>query len=134
MDLSLKYKLQILFTDYLIIIFLIFIIDTIFPYFDDNFPWLFWLVIYIIFYSFPEYIFRKTIGMKIWNTEISDNRNKNFKKKFLLYSILVFLDRYVFLVIHLASAGMLFDRKLLFSEKFSDLRWKKIKNGLERSA
>lgn len=131
MDLSLKYKLQILFTDYLIIIFLIFIIDTIFPYFDDNFPWLFWLVIYIIFYSFPEYIFRKTIGMKIWNTEISDNRNKNFKKKFLLYSILVFLDRYVFLVIHLASAGMLFDRKLLFSEKFSDLRWKKIKNGME---
>lgn len=123
--LSLKFKLKILFTDYLLIIGLISFFNIIFPHLDKNHPWFFWLCMYFIYYTCPEFFFKRTLGMRLWNVFIYNTRNSGFNKKFLIYSIVVILDRFVFSIFYLASAIHMFDNKLFLSEKISGLRWRK---------
>lgn len=76
-DLNIRDRLKILFTDYLIFIILIFIITSVFPLINSYFPRGFRLISYLIYYTLSEYFFSRTLGMRLWNVEIYDVGNKN---------------------------------------------------------
>jgi len=122
MNLSLKIKVIVIYTD-LIIVISIFGLLGIFSNSEVIHTWTFRLLMYILYYVVPEYFFHMTIGMKIWKVKIGDSGNKN---RFFLYSILIFLDRYIFLVFYLISILMMYNKNFLLSEKLSKLRWLKI--------
>lgn len=127
-NLTLKSKLIILFIDYIIIIIIIsFLEKASITGLEQHYPWFFRLFIYILYYVIPEFFFKKTLGMRILKVKITDNNeNKDFVTRFLIYTFLIFLDRFFFLIFYLFSAMMMFNNKLLLSEKLTNLRWEKI--------
>lgn len=126
-DLSLKQKLTILFVDYIIIIGIISILDSVsITGLERDYVWSFRLSVYFLYYVFPEYFFKRTLGMKLFGVSLKmEIALKSFEKRFLLYSILVFFDRFLLLVIYIFGTLLLTDRNLLLSEKYSGLRWRK---------
>lgn len=125
-DLNIRDRLKILFTDYLIFIILIFIITSVFPLINYYFPRGFRLIAYVIYYTFSEYIFSRTLGMRLWNVEIYDVGNKNKLKRILIYSVLIILDRFVFSLYYLFLALLNYENKIFLSEKRSQFMWKKV--------
>lgn len=126
--LSLRLKLLIIFVDYIIIIAIVSIISNLSVVrLEQNHPWLFRLVIYLIYYVFSEYFFRKTLGMKFFGVFIFNKKSDSLNKRFLIYSLLIFFDRFLLLVIYIFRLLFFTDKKLLNSEKYSGLRWIKCK-------
>lgn len=124
--LSLKLKLLVIFIDYIIIIAIISILNnTPVLTLEQEHPWLFRLFIYFLYYVFPEYFYKKTLGMKFFGVFIFNKKTNSFKTRFLKYSLLVFFDRFLFLVIYTFGVLLSTDKNLLISEKFSGLIWKK---------
>lgn len=117
---------MILFIDYIVFITTIAFLDKAsITGLEQQYPLILWLFVYILYYVVPEYFFKKTLGMKMLKVKITDDENKHFRKRFLIYTFLIFLDRFIFLIFYLASAIMMFDYKLLLSEKLTNLKWKK---------
>lgn len=126
-NLSLRLKLIILFIDYIIIIGIISILDFLsITGLEQDYAWLFRLSIYFLYYVFPEYVFKCTLGMRLFNVSLKTKTFKDFKKRFFLYSVLVFFDRCLLLVIYIFGVLLLTNKNLLLSEKYSGLRWQKI--------
>ena len=71
-------KLKILFTDYFIIIFLIFILNDLMKSIlgiERGYPWLFRLLIYSIYFFLSELYFNKTLGMNLFGVSIVNKKN-----------------------------------------------------------
>jgi hypothetical protein len=124
-NLSLSLKVKILFLDYIILVVIISILDAIaLTGLEKEYVWLFWLSVYILYCVFPEFIFKRTLGMKLFKVSLKPKKLNDFKNVFLLYSVLVLFDRFLILVVYLFGVLLLTDRNLLVSEKFSGLRWR----------
>lgn len=124
MILSLRTKLLILFIDYLFIICIIFLLKSLLSIkLGFSYSLLLWLFTYIMYYALPEYYFRCTLGMRLFKVSIKSKDLNNFKKGFLLYSILVFFDRFVLLIFYIFGVLFFTEKKLLISEKYSGFRW-----------
>lgn len=125
-NLSLKSKLVILFFDYIILISIVSVLDAIaLTGLERDYAWFFWLAVYLLYYVFPEYIFKRTLGMRLFKATLKSQNVSNFKIQFLKYSLLVFIDRVFLLIIYIFSVLLQTDRNLLVSEKLSNFRWKK---------
>lgn len=129
-NLSIRIKVLILFVDFTLFAILLSVIETFLSIFDIKVfnTWLFMLLIYFTFFTIPEFHFNRTLGMKFFKVLVTNRKSVKFDKKFLVYSIFVILDR-SFLLVFLHFFKALFHSKdnLLLSEKYSHLRWSKIK-------
>lgn len=124
MILSLRTKLKILFIDYLFIICIISLLKSLLSIkLGFSYSLLFWLFIYIMYYVLPEYYFRCTLGMRLFKVSIKSKDLNNFKKRFLLYSVIVFFDRFVLIIFYIFGVLAFTDKKLLISEKYTGFRW-----------
>lgn len=124
--LSLKLKLIILFIDYILIISIISILDFCsITGLEQDYAWLFWISIYFLYYVFPEYFFKSTLAMRLFNVSLETKNFKNFKNNFFIYSVLAFFDRCLLLVIYIFGVLLLTNKNLLLSEKYSGIRWKR---------
>lgn len=93
---------------------------------DRFHPWYFRLFIYILYFVFSEFYFKKTLLMKFFNIHLTQkNMSKPFSIwTFIIYTIFIFLDRFVLVVFYMFGIFMLRTEKgLLISERFSGLRW-----------
>jgi len=126
-SLSLRLKVIILCIDYMIFGVVISVLDFL-PVtgLEPVYAWLIMLSIYLLYYVFPEYVFKCTLGMRLFNVSLKRKTFKDFSKRFFLYSVLVFFDRFLLLVIYIFGVLLLTNKKLLLSEKYSGLRWQKI--------
>lgn len=124
-ELSMKSKVLILFMDYLMIILIISILRVFHIPFIEEHSILFWFIVYVLYYVLPEWFFKRTLAMRFQGVHIVDLRNNSSIKSFLIYSFLAFFDRIVFLIVYLIVAMLMFDYRLLLSEKLSGLRWRK---------
>lgn len=123
-NISLRLKLIILFVDYIIIIGIISIFDSLsITGIEEDYPWLFRLSIYFFYYVFPEYIFKYTLAMRLFNVSLKSKKTMDFKREFLIYSVLVFFDRFLLLVVYIFRVLFYSNRNLLLSEKYSGLSW-----------
>ena len=123
-NISLRLKLIVLFVDYIIIIGIISIFDSLsITGIEEDYPWLFRLSIYFFYYVFPEYIFKYTLAMRLFNVSLKSKKRMDFKREFLLYSVLVFFDRFLLLVVYIFRVLFFSNRNLLLSEKYSGLSW-----------
>ena len=123
-NLSLRLKLIILFVDYIIIIIITSILDYLsITGLEQDYAWSFRLSIYFLYYVFPEYAFKRTLGMRLFKVSLKAKTLEDFKKGFLLYSALVFFDRFLLLVVYIFGVLFLTNRNLLLSEKYSGIRW-----------
>lgn len=123
-NISLRLKLIILFVDYIIIIGIISIFDSLsITGIEEDYPWLFRLSFYFFYYVFPEYIFKYTLAMRLFNVSLKSKKPMDFKREFLIYSVLVFFDRILLLVVYIFRVLFYSNRNLLLSEKYSGLSW-----------
>jgi hypothetical protein len=124
-----RLKLIILFVDYAIFSVLFLIIEDVFYNqigFDKDYPWLFRLLIYFVFFTLPELFFNMTLGMRFFRVSIINKKKGELNKAFIKYSLLVVLDRFL-LILLIYFFRVFFHSKanLLVSEKYSGLRWSK---------
>ncbi len=125
-NLSLKSKLAILFVDYIILIGIVCVLDAIaLTGLEGDYACFFWLAVYLLYYVFPEYIFKRTFGMRFFKVTLKSQNACNFKIQFLKYSVLIFNDRILLLIIYIFGVLLQTDRNLLLSEKLSNFRWRK---------
>ena len=126
---SIKLKLTILFVDFAIFGLLISLLEyTIYFQLDlaRDFPWLFRFFIYFIFFTLSEFFFNRTLGMKLFKVSITYKNDKKLIKAFVIYSILIMLDRFLFLlIIYFFRVFFHSKNNLLLSEKYSGIRWSK---------
>lgn len=121
-------KLKVLFADYFFIVFVAFIVDGIL---ESNFgndwlnPWLFRILIYLLVIFLPELYLNKTLGMKFFGVIIEGKKKGRISFQFAKYSILIFLDRYLFILVYIFRVLLYSNASLLLSEKYSGLRWEK---------
>ena len=87
-------------------------------------PILFALLFYLIYFVLSEYLFHRTLAMWIFGVSIPHIRKKE-KNKFLKYSLLVFLDRNLFLIVYIFRVLFSINNPLLISERYSGLKWKR---------
>lgn len=126
-DISLRLKLIILFADYIIIIGIISIFDSLsMTSIEEEYPWLFRLSIYLFYYVLPEYIFKSTLAMRLFNVSLKSKNTMDFKREFFIYSVLVFFDRFLLLVVYIFRVLFFTNRNLLLSEKYSGLSWSNV--------
>ena len=64
---------------------------------EEEYPWLFRLSIYLFYYVLPEYIFKSTLAMRLFNVSLKSKNTMDFKREFFIYSVLVFFDRFLLL-------------------------------------
>jgi len=122
-------KLKILFTDYFIIIFLIFILNDLMKSIlgiERGYPWLFRLLIYSIYFFLSELYFNKTLGMNLFGVSIVNKKKGKITKGFVIYSFIALLDRFILMIIYIFRVLFQSEKKLLICEKFSGLRWVRI--------
>lgn len=79
-----------------------------------------YIISYFVYYSLSEFIFNKSLVMRIFNVEL--NRQNKPNVHFILYLILSILDRTLFIPIHLLLTIMNYEN-LLLCEKLSGIRW-----------
>lgn len=127
--LSNRLKLVILFVDYIIFAVLFLTIEDIVYSqlgIERVYPWLFRVLIYFIFYTLSEFYFNGTIGMKFFGVSIVNKKRGKLSKSFIIYSLLVFLDRFLLLLLVYFFRVFFYSKpNLLISEKYSGLRWSK---------
>jgi hypothetical protein len=126
-ELSMKSKLTILVIDYLLLIVIISTLSTIID-FDFISPWIYWIVVYIIYYFLFELFFNQTLGMFLFRVIIINKKKRELNKPFIIYSLLIFMDRILLLILYIFRVLLNSDNKLLISEKESNIRWVKKKN------
>jgi hypothetical protein len=122
-----KSKLTILVIDYLLLIVIISTLSTIID-FDFISPWIYWIVVYIIYYFLFELFFNQTLGMFLFRVIIINKKKRELNKPFIIYSLLIFMDRILLLILYIFRVLLNSDNKLLISEKESNIRWVKKKN------
>tara|TARA_R110002072_G_scaffold99971_4_gene219822 strand:- start:2441 stop:2842 length:402 start_codon:yes stop_codon:yes gene_type:complete len=126
--LTIKDKLIILFIDYMLFGITFLITEDIFwsiPGLERQYPWLFRLFIFLIYFVFTEFYFGKTLGMKIFKVSINQNSYKS-NIAFFKYSIIALFDRTIFIVLIYIFRVLFYSKNhLLISEKYSGLRWTK---------
>lgn len=118
-------KLATLIVDYLFLIFIIYLTQLLFGSINTieyKSPWLFWFMMYLLYYFLPEIVFKRTFGMFLFGFRLDTNKEKKIKP-FLMYSIIVLFDRKIFLVIYIFRILFNSQKKLLFAEFYSGLRW-----------
>ena len=78
------------------------------------------LLSYFIYYSLFEFLFNKSLVMRIFNVELDKQKKSNLH--FVLYSISSILDRTLFIPFHMLLTMMNYEN-LLLSEKLSGIKW-----------
>lgn len=122
-------KLKILFTDYFIIIFLIFILNDLMKStlgIERGYPWLFRLFIYSIYFFLSELYFNKTLGMNLFGVSVINKKKGKITKHFVIYSFIALFDRFVLMIVYIFRVLFQSDKKLLMCEKLSGLRWVRV--------
>ncbi len=126
-ELSNKLKLAILFTDYLVFSLLFLTIEYLFKAqlgLGIDYPWLFRLLIYFVFFTMMEFLFNCSLGMKLFKVSLPNRRNCHLDKAFLKYALLIIPDRFILLILVYFFRVFFHSREnLLLSEKYSGLRW-----------
>jgi hypothetical protein len=78
------------------------------------------LLSYFIYYSLFEFLFNKSLVMRIFNVELDKQKKSNIH--FVLYFISSILDRTLFLPFHMLLTIMNYEN-LLLCEKLSGIKW-----------
>lgn len=127
-EVSIRSKLIILFVDYAIFGLLLIFVDIFYSNlgFVKNCPWLSILLIYFMFFTLSELFFNRTLGMKLFKVLIINKKQGILNRAFAIYSFLIILDRFLFLLIIYFFRVFFHSKKnLLLSEKYSGIRWSK---------
>ena len=130
-SLSLKDKVIILFVEFFVFAGISTLLYNFFLYVigaESFYPWHFRGFMYLIYFVLFEFFFNQTLCMIIFRVAISNRRKKEFNMPFLKYGLLVFFDRFLFIIIYMYGVMFRVKRNLLLSEKLSGLRWERKKS------
>lgn len=126
-------KLLILFVDYAVFGLLFLLLDFIVFFHLEIVKisgWFFIGLVYFLFFTLSEHFFNRTIGMKLFKVSIENKKRGELNKSFIIYSLLIILDRFLLIVLFYFFRVFFHSKEnLLLSEKYSGLRW--IKNKME---